>query len=108
MGALLAKNESDIRDVIFEYLQKKGHFVWRDKQPMRRGGGYKGAHFPESSGVSDILGISKKNVFFAIEIKKPKVGVVSKEQEAFLLQVNKRGGFGFVATDLRDVIDRGL
>lgn len=56
----------------------------------------------QSKGVSDLLGITPKGIFFAIECKdgnnKP-----SPEQLDFLRGVNERGGFGIVAYNLRDI-----
>lgn len=56
----------------------------------------------QSRGVSDLIGITPKGRFFAIECKdgsnKP-----SPEQLEFLSGVNERGGIGIVAYSIRDI-----
>lgn len=56
-----------------------------------------------TKGVPDILGIYKGQ-FLGIEVKTEK-GKVQPEQEAFLENIRKHGGIGFVARSLDDVID---
>ena len=56
-----------------------------------------------TKGVPDILGIYKGQ-FLGIEVKTEK-GKVSPEQEAFLENIRKHGGIGFVARSIDDVID---
>ena len=95
------QSEGDIRDLILEYLQRRGIFVWRDKQTVTRN--HRGVHFPESKGCPDIIGITKGGKFLGIEIKKPK-GVLSIEQHNFLERIRENGGIGIVATQLEDVV----
>jgi len=95
--------ESDIRDVIFEYLTRVGHWAWRVNQNYRKGQPF----FRESKGVADILGFSKEGRFLAIEVKKPNAPM-TQEQHDFLASVERRGGIAFIATCLDDVRSREL
>ena len=53
-------------------------------------------------GIADIIGIWEGR-FLAIEVKRPG-GKLSIEQELFLRRVNEKGGIGFVAYGIDDVI----
>lgn len=100
------RTESEIRDLIFNYMKRSGEFgyVWRDKQDYRKGG----AFFKESKGVSDILAVRKGDgKMVAIEVKKPG-GVISAEQKSFLEAVHSSGGIALVAFGLDDVRNHGL
>lgn len=100
-----ACSEKDIRDVCLEYLQKKGYFVWRDKQGTTNS--KKGVMFPESRGCPDIIGLTKQGRLMGIEIKKPG-GKLSIEQHSFLERIKESGGIAIIATCLQDVRDKGL
>lgn len=95
--------ESEIRDFILEYLQRRGVFVWRDKQNASKK--FHGIGFPESRGCPDILGLLKSGQFLGIEVKKPK-GVLSVEQHRFLDRIKQNGGIGIVVTCLEDLINQ--
>lgn len=104
----VSATESDIRECVFEYLVRRGHFAIRDKQAAGRGAAKSvRLNFPESKGVSDIWGIAKSGQFMAVEVKRPG-GVLSVEQHRFLAEVTKRGGLAIVANCLDDVKEKGL
>ncbi len=54
------------------------------------------------TGCADVLGQMTDGRFLAVEVKGP-TGRLRPEQTLFLQQVNKAGGLGFMARDLRDV-----
>jgi hypothetical protein len=91
--------ESDIVKQIIEYLVRKGHYAWRDRQYRAKPNINTG-----SNGVADILGISKTGKFFAIEVKKPG-GSVSEKQIKFMGEIIKRGQIGIFAYCLEDVME---
>jgi hypothetical protein len=97
-------DEGSIRDVIHEYLVRKGHKPCRIWQTTRKP---KRDYYPEARGVSDIIGCTKDGRFFAIEVKKPG-GVVSPQQSKYLDEIRAKGGVALVATDLETVIAAGL
>lgn len=53
-------------------------------------------------GVPDILGIAADGRFVGVEIKSAR-DRVTKEQAAFLSEVNKRGGVGAVVRNVEDI-----
>ena len=91
--------ESDIRDEIVQYLEKKGCMVWLDKQAA----GKTKYHFKKSAGVPDILGILRDGTFLGIEVKTAK-GKVSESQESFISEASKRYAVCFVVRSLDDVL----
>lgn len=103
--------EKDIQKAILQYLELRGHMVWRTntgtmflenkgKQRMVRFG------FP---GLADILGVRKgsNGQFLAIEVKRPG-NQASESQATFLCKVADMGGLAFVAWSVDDCIKRGL
>lgn len=55
-------------------------------------------------GSSDLIGITKEGIFFAIEVKTAK-GRTSKEQEQFIEHIRSRGGIAGVARSPQDAVD---
>jgi len=53
-------------------------------------------------GVADVLGVLPDGRFLAVECKTA-TGRISPEQDAFIRNVNLRGGLAFVARGLEDV-----
>jgi len=94
----LEQPESVTRDIICEYLTKRGAFVWPDRQVVGKPG--KGT-FRRSNGVSDLLGIWK-GYPLAVEVKR-KSGELSVVQWQFLDNFRKAGGISIVATSIEDV-----
>lgn len=85
-------SEKQITDNIRKYLSIKNIWHWKQWQgPMS-----------QPRGVADIIGIYRGRML-AIEVKKPG-GILSDFQQRFLENVNKRGGIGFVAFSVDDVI----
>lgn len=56
----------------------------------------------QNPGGSDLIGWTKEGQFLAIEVKMPK-GKTTKEQEAFINNVNASGGVAFIARAPEDV-----
>jgi hypothetical protein len=111
--------ESEIQREILEYLATQDDvFMWRSQStgvfnPVS-GTWRKLQGIGRIQGVSDILGvlgsvgISEGNLvgcgrFLAIEVKS-RYGKATPDQENFLLQVNNRGGLGFIARSVEDVV----
>lgn len=95
--------EKDIRDCVYEYLTKRGYFVWRDRQASHRAKNI----FNENLGCPDILGMTKQGRFMGIEIKK-KNGTLSIQQHNFLEKIKENGGIALVVTELDDLRKAGL
>jgi hypothetical protein len=76
-------------------------FVWRANTISQKIGlRYIKAGFV---GQPDVLGMLKDGQFLACEVKRPG-GKLTDEQAAFLELVNRRGGLGFMATSVDDVM----
>lgn len=98
--------ESTIQKHIIEYLTRLGFLV------IRANSGRSGHvawlrwwtqdTLPMTTGVSDILALSPGGQVWAIECKRPG-GIATPEQQAFLGEVERRGGVGLVAEDVEDV-----
>ncbi len=92
-GAGNGPSEKVITRQIMTWLSWNGFFVWKQWQgPMSR------------PGVSDILGVLPGGRFLAIEVKTRR-GRLTRRQKAFLSSVNQKGGLGFVARSLEDVVE---
>lgn len=101
--------ETAIVKACLQFLQAKGVYCWRNNTTgiyNKKSGGY---FFHGLSGVSDILGIipqkcpcALQGVFLAVEVKSAK-GKVSEAQDAFLKQINERGGFGIVVHSVEEL-----
>lgn len=90
--------ETLIQERIRRELSKQGLvIVWRNAQlAMPVAGGF--ARGGLGTGSADLVGLVKgAGRFFALEVKRPKVGRVSAEQATFLRIVNESGGYGCVA-----------
>lgn len=97
--------EQTLQKAILAYLKAKGYFVWKNSttgvyDPLKRAWRTNRGQ----RGVSDILGLTKKGRFLAIEVK-IKPNKTSPEQVEFLWSVEKSKGFGLVAYCLDDVIN---
>lgn len=98
--------ENELVKVILEYLNYKGHFVWRNNTGAvktfytDRWGAMKQRFLRFSvKGASDIIGIAKDGRMIAIECKVGK-NKPTEDQNNFLSEINKRGGIGIVAYDM--------
>ena len=98
--------ESGIQNSIIQYLRLHGHFVHR-----QNAGAFKnsigGFYRMSMKGASDIVGVSKSGVAIAIEVKTAG-GEPTNEQLDYLNEFSSRGGYGFIARSIDDVIARGL
>lgn len=101
------ETESAIQKGILDYLgMKRGVVAWRNNsgtaQVKMGTKDYWMKLAPK--GTPDIIGYLPDGKFLGIEVKK-KGGVVSIEQQDFLDDLNERGGLGFVAYSIDDVVD---
>lgn len=95
--------ETEIVRACLDYLKLKGIFCWRQNQaavPLPNGGFRR---FVGLRGVADILGVLPKGRFLAVEVKRPKVGKLSPEQDAFLDHVTELGGFACYVTSVDEL-----
>lgn len=97
-----AKPSSILTRQILEYLVKSGHYATRINNIP--GTKYRAGNV--TKGVADILGVTKKGVALAIEIKT--TDRQSDFQKEFESHYKQRGGIYIVAKKLEDVIDAGL
>lgn len=104
-------SEAETQSAILDYLRMRGHYPFRVNTqgvPLHDGkGGIRGFRKAPQRGVSDIVGVRAGGMFFAIEVKK-KGKHPTPEQTTFLEEVRRRGGIGFVAYGVDDVIAAGL
>jgi len=97
--------EGEIVAAVFEYLQLRGVFAWRNntgamvvKVPNGRDRFFRFG----KKGSSDIIGILDDGRWLAIECKTAK-GKASLDQLCFLAEIAKRGGVAFVARSIEEV-----
>ena len=96
------RKESVTIKEIMTFLKLQGVYCWRNNAigtPIK-GGGFRPM---KKKGISDILGILEGGKFLAIEVKTPQYFRTTPEQREFLLEINRRGGIGFVALCVEDV-----
>ena len=107
MKSKLSITEKQLKDLIVEYLNRKGHFVWVQNSGMASVSDKYGKVRMWRAGIkgcSDILGIAndKYGSFIAVECKvgrnKP-----TEEQKQFLKEIQKRKGYAIVAYNLEDI-----
>ncbi len=96
--------EIELQKQIRDYINYNGGFVWRQNAGsfiVQNGRGKQRMIKVGQKGISDIIGCWRGR-FLAIEVKsksKP-----TQFQLDFLYEINSRGGIGFVAYNLEDVI----
>lgn len=98
--------EKETQKAIIQYLNLKGHFVWRNNSGMVFSE-YKGKKRMWSVGLkgsSDVIGIAKDGKFIAVEVKS-KGNKPTLYQQAFLENIKKRDGYALVAYTLNDVME---
>ena len=96
--------ERAIQSAILQYLQLRGHLVWRN---VNRG--FKlstGKWIPSAVvGVPDIIGLQKgTGKFIGIEVKANR-NKLTEAQSEFLEHINSMGGIGLVAYSVDDVMN---
>jgi VRR-NUC domain len=99
--------EQGIQAAILAYLRMRGIYCWKNNTAgiyVRARNTYIPSHAP---GVADILGIldsrfGRPGVWIVVEVKSAK-GRLSPHQEAFLKEINDRGGLAIVARSVEDV-----
>jgi len=97
----MRNTESIIQKSILEYLRLRGIYAWKANTT----GIYQqktGRYIPVTKGIADILGIMPDGRFLAIEVKTNK-GRLTIYQEAFLAEIEQRGGLAIVARSIEDV-----
>ena len=98
--------EQVVKRAICDYLHARGYCFWLNHTVGiydRRAGCYRRNNSKyDRNGIADILGILNDGRFLAIEVK-TRSGRVSEEQQAFLEDITRRGGVGFVARSVEDV-----
>lgn len=101
--------EKDLQNSIINYLNIKGHFVWRNNSGVSKSVYVTKSGLSKSrmwragiKGGSDIIGVSKNGKFIAIECKIGK-NKPTELQTMFLDDVNKRGGIAILAYKFEDV-----
>lgn len=108
MKELIKLKESDIQNLILDWLNKNRIFSFRVNNvgvydPVKNI--YRQLGKFSLKGISDIMGVLPDGRFLAIEVK-TKTGKVSKDQNAFIHKVNKTGGLAFVSRSLEDTIEQ--
>lgn len=100
-GTLLALTAGEITKIAIEYFTAIGFMCWRNNQIPQRGRPFRG-----KLGVPDVIGYQcrKKKTdltggeMLAVEVK-THGDKLSDEQKKFLIDLNKAGGYGYVACD---------
>ena len=87
-----------MRDIQLE-ATKLGHRLWRNNVGTAKTHDGRWIKFGLCVGSSDLIGLTKDGRFLAVEVKGPK-GKPTKEQTAFVEQINSMGGIGFVANSV--------
>ena len=102
-------NEKDIQSAILDYLARCSSIAWvrRLNSGKFRVSDKAGTRWIQAGwvGAPDIIGMTTKGRFVAIECKRPRGGVVSAEQIEFLQCVRAGGGIGVIARSVDDVIN---
>lgn len=107
----LEPKESLIQERIRIALSRQGLVVvWRNAQlaAPTAGGGF--ARGGLGTGSADLVGFVRadgpaRGRFFALEVKRPRVGRVSEEQAAWLRLVNEGGGYACVARSPEEAVE---
>lgn len=110
MKYTLELTEKQIQNMIIEYLNLSGHYVWRNNSGMVKMQNKDGSTRMWKAGVkgsSDIIGIAKNGRMIAIECKRPGKKM-TQEQQWFLVEIKNRNGYAFVADSLEKVQQEGL
>lgn len=102
--------ESALQSSILLYLEAKGYFAWRAYTgPIIRAGAGGTRVFGKNpnKGFPDVCGLLKASpgVFFAMEIKRPKTGVVSTEQAQWGKKIWENHGAWAVVHSLEEVTE---
>ena len=111
VNELRETQESKVQKLIMDYCRLKGCLVFKHRNVgiwVKKSQRYIPLADGEK-GIADIIGLTKKGQFLAIEVKKRgktpcKDGKPTSEQLEFLANVRERGGMGILAYSLDDVI----
>lgn len=92
----MAGPEKLVEKNIISFLESKGAFVWKVHGSMYQPAGMPDicCCFPDKNGIGRYL---------AIEVKRPKGGVVSELQKSKIRQIKNANGIAFVARSVEDV-----
>jgi hypothetical protein len=93
--------EKDIQHACLELLRYKGYFVWKQNNAgiMKPNGSYIPSTIP---GIADIIGLSPKGRFVAIEVKRPG-GIVTELQRGFIRCVSANNGLAGVVHSIDEM-----
>lgn len=114
----MSESESSIQRRIQMALSAAGCIIWRNESAgaymgrvIHKSGDQvtlSGARFLPAGlckGSSDLVGIAPDARFLAVEVKTPK-GLPTKDQERFLLAVNRAGGIAFIARSADEAVEK--
>lgn len=99
------QTETDLVGLILEYLETRGHFVWRNNTGAQRWedkAGRKRMFMFGKKGSPDIVGVARGGQFIGVECKVGK-NTLTPEQSAFLGRIRALGGYGIECRRLEDV-----
>jgi len=105
----IVASEKDIVKGILDYLKLRNYLCKRNNAGMafmRNGNKSRGIKIGEA-GWPDIEGITKKGVYFGIEVKTNK-GKLSPSQIEIGQKITESNGIWFVARSIDDVIKKGF
>lgn len=105
--------ESDIQNVVCEYLEKRGHFFWRQNNtPIAQSDGHGGFFYRKMpkyamKGVPDLIVVTDGGYVVFLELKRPseKLG---EHQIIFKQKCEEKGAEYYRITNLDQVIEIGL
>lgn len=90
--------EQDIQRDILDYLKIRGVEAWKNHIDRRR-------YTVGRVGAPDIIGYLPGGRFLAIEVKRPRGGVVSQAQDEWIERAMTAGCCAFVARSLDEVVE---
>jgi hypothetical protein len=102
----LDEKEASVLDRIRKVLEKCGVLVWRNHVGLSRQGSGRFARSGLAKGASDLVGlVSPSGRFIAIEVKRPRGGRVSEDQERWLALVRACGGVAGVVRSVEEALE---
>lgn len=109
--------ETKLMRTIMVAISQAGHTVWRNEtgqfwtgKPIHKDGDTITLANPRMIpvglcvGSSDLIGITRLGIFFAVEVK-TKTGRISKQQQQFIDHINSTGGKAGVCRSVADALN---
>jgi len=87
--------ETELTKAIIKELNQRGFLVWKHWQGQF-----------SKKGISDILGMTPRGQFLAIEVKSGLRYKITTHQQAFLDEVKTQGGLAMVAYGVNDCLEK--